>query len=572
MTTYLVTSDEARDSATLAYARNALRGDDWTAIGVDHHRVPRRDRKGRGAEGLFKHTPEQLLRSWRVARHLTRATKPGDVVIASDLGGLLGVFALEQPSLPEAQRRSVWTVAADSAFLELRLTGGTHAGLTSPLEHAIDWEIVQYRLSNRVLATSDRAVEELARLGVVSELIGEPLSSATPESLRPSVTVWVPGMVSRRGRSGDILRAVSTVEGVTVTLSNGDTEDTIWNGTAWEALRHVREVLGPRVQRGDLPSNRPDLLVVGDPYWPPDVSTVNFHEEGVPLAVPDGSVGVRLWPGAARWESVDDLVSILRGSTPTPRLLERTEIPESPRPNPDRARRISVGIPIFRDVDYLDECIESVMAQHLAPTEIVLVDDGSASPEVTEALRMWAERDGRIRALEGEHRGVCVARNRALGEMTGDSFLLLDADDTLEPTYLERCATALRSDEGLWAVASWTRFFGAYEGVEAKPPFDARVGVRENSIVSTSGLVDMRVRDLGIRFVPELAFLYCEDWHFWSQIVAAGGRIGLVPEALTNHRVHEASGGYLRTDLAYAVGKSRATAPLACADRRIHPV
>ena len=151
-----------------------------------------------------------------------------------------------------------------------------------------------------------------------------------------------------------------------------------------------------------------------------------------------------------------------------------------------------------------------------------------------------------------------------IGAMTGDSFLLVDADDVLESGFIEHTAAALRNDDRLWAAATWTRFFGAYEGVEAKPPFDARVGLRENTIVSTAALIDMQAREEGIRFEPDLAFLFCEDWHFWSQIVAAGGRFGLVPEPLANHRAHESSGGYLRTDLAHAIGKTRATEPLIC--------
>jgi hypothetical protein len=76
----------------------------------------------------------------------------------------------------------------------------------------------------------------------------------------------------------------------------------------------------------------------------------------------------------------------------------------------------------------------------------------------------------------------------------------------------------------------------------------------------------MSVRDAGIRFAPDLAFLYCEDWHLWSQIIAAGGRMGLVPEPLVRHRVHPASGGFQRTELAHRIGKARAIEPLLPAD------
>ncbi len=127
---------------------------------------------------------------------------------------------------------------------------------------------------------------------------------------------------------------------------------------------------------------------------------------------------------------------------------------------------------------------------------------------------------------------------------------------------LGRTTEALRQDDSLWAAAAWTEFFGGYEGVEAKPPFDRRVGLRENPIVSTAALVDMRVRDEGIAFEPDLAFLYCEDWHYWSQIIAAGGHMGLVPEPLIRHRVHQTSGGFQRTELAHRIGKARAIEPL----------
>jgi glycosyltransferase involved in cell wall biosynthesis len=224
---------------------------------------------------------------------------------------------------------------------------------------------------------------------------------------------------------------------------------------------------------------------------------------------------------------------------------------------------VSVAVPVFGDVRFLDEAVNSILAQSQPPHELILVDDGSASPEVTEALAAAQRRDpDLVRVVTQPNRGVCVARNRAWEEMTGDAYLFVDSDDVLHPEFIEATATALRSDASLWAVATWTRFFGEYEGVEAKPPFDRRVGSRENPVVGTAMLLGPEVRDAGLGFAPDLAFLYCEDWDLWSRIVAAGGRIGLVPRALATHRVHPSSGGHARTELAHAIGKARATAHL----------
>ena len=43
----------------------------------------------------------------------------------------------------------------------------------------------------------------------------------------------------------------------------------------------------------------------------------------------------------------------------------------------DRAVLISVIIPVYNTVNYVDECIESVVSQEYRNLEIILIDDGS---------------------------------------------------------------------------------------------------------------------------------------------------------------------------------------------------
>jgi GT2 family glycosyltransferase len=565
MTLYLVASNDAQARATLEYVRGHL-GGDHEVRDLDPARAGKLDRESRKLEQRFQHTPEPLIESWRSARWLAQATKPGDVVVMSDHKGLGGIFALDQAAAAPDQRRVLWTVAADSAYLELRLVAKTHEGLPLPVESEVDWEITQYLWSDRVIATSQLAVDELARIGVEAELIGTPSSSPRSGAEVSATSIWVPGAVSRRNQSGDVLRAATSVPGVTLTFSELDSEDGIWSGSAWEATRHSRAVLGDRVSRGSVPE-RPGAVVLGDPFAPPDPSTIALHAAGVPVLVPRDSVAHLVWPDAPTWGDADELCRLFPGG----RAAQAGQGASAPRPDwesrpaspvPDRARAVSVGVPVFRDVRFLDECVGSLLSQTQPPLEVVLIDDGSGSEDVDRALARMANHDPRILTIVAEHRGVCASRNTMLETMNGDAFVFVDSDDVLHPKFIERCAEVLRGRGDVWAVATWTEFFGDYEAIEAKPPFDVRVGMRENPIVSTPVLIDMAVRDKGIRFAEDLAFLYCEDWHFWSQIVASGGRFGLVPEPLARHRVHSASGGYLRTELAHAVGRSRATEPL----------
>lgn len=513
---------------------------------------------------LFDHTPQPLIDAWLFARAIAATVPDGGVVLVSDAHGIGGMVALEESQRAFDARRRVWSVAGAGRFLSETVTYGTTGHLQLPEASDIDWELTQYRHADEVLATSRLAADLLAGIGISARVPDEGEAAARPRRERAR-RVFAPGPVARRNRTGDILRAVSGLDGVHLVVSDRDTTDAVWNGTTWDTLSDTADRLGSRVERAAEPPRDVDLVVIGDALAVPSRSTRDLHRRGVAVAAPVGSVAATMWGDVIEWSTSDELAAVIHGAD---RPVEGSSQPAPPvtassgrRHDPRRARRVSVGIPAHGAPRYLDACIDSVRAQTEPVGEILITDDGSQSPELDGALERWAATDDRIRVLRQPHRGVCVARNHMLDAMTGDAFVLVDQDDILAPEFIAAAATALRSDGSIDAVAVWTEFFGEYAAIEAKPPFDRRVAQRENPIVSTAALIDMAVRDRGIRFEPDLAFLFCEDWNFWSQIVAAGGRMGLVPAPLIRHRVHRSSGGFRRTDLALHIGRARALAP-----------
>ncbi|MBW3579028.1 MAG: glycosyltransferase family 2 protein [Actinobacteria bacterium] len=540
-----------------------------------HERGRSRLARLRAQSPPFVETPPSLIDSWHVARHLDRKTRPGDALVVSDRAGLAGMFVLDQRVRPVTERRTVVIVAGCGTGLRLLAIAGTCTA-SSEREHEIDWEMVAYRWADAVLTFSAEAAGRLADQGVQAISVrpgGQDVGHPPP---RTPAAVWLPEPVSRLSRSAEILRALSAldVEELRVFVSSEDRDDDIWHGTTWHALAGVRAGITGRIERTEDPPAA-DLIVLGDPYRLPDERVAEARAAGTPVIVAAQSAASSVWPTAPAWRDEDELLALVdpprseratsRPGTPTAAAPHQRIELQPPRPAPHRASRVSVAVPVFRDVTFLDDAVRSVVAQAHAAYELLLVDDGSRSLQVDAALERWAEElPGLVRVLRQPNRGVSAARNLALEHMTGDAFVFVDQDDELRPTFLSRCAEALRANPDMTAVATWTEFFGAYAGVEAKPPFDARVGMRENPIVSTCVLVDMAVRDAGIRFDRELAWIYCEDWDFWSRIVAAGGRFGLVPEPLARHRVHPTSGGHQRTPLALALGRARATSHLRC--------
>lgn len=94
--------------------------------------------------------------------------------------------------------------------------------------------------------------------------------------------------------------------------------------------------------------------------------------------------------------------------------------------------------------ELLAETIESVLAQPFQSWELILVHDGSPSHAVREQLRAHADRDRRIRVIEGSQGGgVVAASNDGLVAATGEFVALLDQGDLLARPALRRTATAI---------------------------------------------------------------------------------------------------------------------------------
>ena len=76
----------------------------------------------------------------------------------------------------------------------------------------------------------------------------------------------------------------------------------------------------------------------------------------------------------------------------------------------DRFPLISVIVPIYNVVDYLQRCVDSIRKQSYRNLEIILVDDGSTDNSGAMAEKFALE-DKRIRVFHKENGGSSSARN-----------------------------------------------------------------------------------------------------------------------------------------------------------------
>lgn len=118
--------------------------------------------------------------------------------------------------------------------------------------------------------------------------------------------------------------------------------------------------------------------------------------------------------------------------------------------------KISVIVPSYNCANYIAEALESILAQTIAPHEIIVIDDGSTdnTKEVVQSIQSPL-----IRYIKQTNAGVSAARNNGLEHATGNLIAFLDADDRWLPTMLERqAATMSRNPELVLSFTNFIRF------------------------------------------------------------------------------------------------------------------
>ena len=116
-------------------------------------------------------------------------------------------------------------------------------------------------------------------------------------------------------------------------------------------------------------------------------------------------------------------------------IFPNLQQPGRPAEGFDEAASLSVIVPVYNCAAYLEQCLDSLLAQDVSRFEVLLVDDGStdASGAICDA---YAERDARVRVTHKPNGGVSSARNLGLELARGAYVLFVDSDDYVEADFV----------------------------------------------------------------------------------------------------------------------------------------
>lgn len=232
--------------------------------------------------------------------------------------------------------------------------------------------------------------------------------------------------------------------------------------------------------------------------------------------------------------------------------------------------RISIVMPSFNQVAFLEEAVRSVLDQQGVTAELLVMDPGSTDGSRELLTRLAGEYGERLRLFFEPDRGQSDAVNKGMDLARGDLLGWLNSDDRLRAGALARVAQLLKSDEPAWLYGR----AGVID--EYGRPCSSLVVSYKN----LRGATFSRLKLLTENFIPQMAVFWNRaiwrkggglnlrkdldmDYDLWLRFAVVATPL-VLPEELADFRVHGAAKGSRFTgaqlDAAYETARLHAEA------------
>jgi len=203
--------------------------------------------------------------------------------------------------------------------------------------------------------------------------------------------------------------------------------------------------------------------------------------------------------------------------------------------------KVSVVIPCYNHARYLPDAVGSVTGQTYRDFEIIIVDDGSTDGTRGVAEGLMEKNPGQAITLIGQdNEGLSSARNTGISAARGEFILPLDADDMIEPDFIEETVRVLEENPDVSvAYTDWRIFGEATDEQKAQrigQEYDFSALLGRNYIHACNLFRKKAWAEVG-GYKREMSRGY-EDWEFWITLGEAGHAGKFIDRRLFLYRKH----------------------------------
>ncbi len=211
--------------------------------------------------------------------------------------------------------------------------------------------------------------------------------------------------------------------------------------------------------------------------------------------------------------------------------------------------KISVIVPVYNKADYLEQCIDSILAQTYGSFELLLIDDGSTDASGAICER-YADMDERVRTIRQQNQGPTAAVANGMNQASGDYYTFVDSDDYISADMLEEMAACLVGQPGEIVCCNHVLEkrketipviqplpAGIYEGSRLDSEVKAKLLGLENRIIPMSRCMKLCEKSVfqGNEKYYDTTLRMGDDFNLIYPALLAASRIVIMKEALFYH-------------------------------------
>lgn len=199
--------------------------------------------------------------------------------------------------------------------------------------------------------------------------------------------------------------------------------------------------------------------------------------------------------------------------------------------------KVTIVIPCFNQGHLLSDALVSLAHCDPALYEVTIVDDGSTDPATLKFLGQLDKQHFTI--IHQPNKGLSGARNTGIKQAETDYILLLDADNKIRPSFLEKGIAAFENDPGIAVVYGDGEFFGDQTGIRKQAPFNLQKQMLVNYI-DACAIVRKSVFDVLGGYDESMKDGW-EDWEMWLRIGFSGYKFHYLNEVVFDYRIRKDS-------------------------------
>lgn len=209
---------------------------------------------------------------------------------------------------------------------------------------------------------------------------------------------------------------------------------------------------------------------------------------------------------------------------------------------------------------YLDEAFQSLLNQTLAPSEIVLIQDGKISADLQRVVLVWEKKLPIKWIINEKNLGLGLSLKKGLEACSEEIVARMDSDDICHPKRFETQYKFLQENPDISAVGSWIAEFSLNKdkiNTYRKLPVDSDelFDFAKKRCPLNHPTVMYRKED--IIFVGSYDnFRFQQDYHLWGRLLNSGYKIYNIPKVLlfmrADNKLFNRRGGmdYFRSEVA----------------------